>query len=124
MNRTGKKAYNASLYATLMDGAINEIVAVEKRDMSAVVDFTTDYEWLISELARMKKNTERVFIVAWRFSKPEKLAIFTKDDYKHHPLTMQSREYHKKRQQKESLRKRINDYKASGKAPKFSSIEG
>jgi len=124
MSRIEKRVWKKDLYDNLMVDAISEIDAILIMDMDGIVDPTIDYEWLTSELARMKKSSpERKFYIVYRFDKPERLAIYTSAEWEHHPLTIQSSENEKKRKQKESLRKRINDNNKVSQKPKFSIVE-
>lgn len=105
----------------LIELSVPEDVAVLQYDLHNRTEWMTDYITLEGELMRQRQNTDRTILIGRKLEEPDRMAIFSDENYPHHRETSQGHENDKRRKQIESLRRRINDQR-SGKKPKFSSI--
>jgi len=109
----------------LIELSVDEAAAVLQYDLYQRTEWFegVDYIMLEKEVLRQRKNGRRTIIIGRKLEEPDKMAIFSDAAFWHHPETSQGHENKKRKEQIESLRRRINEH-SGNKKTKFSSISG
>jgi len=105
----------ADAFERLDENAVDEVVAFLAKELDQICNWTKEYPELEKELLRMQTSSDgkRVILIGRQLEDPTNMAIFGDDRYPHHPETINARVKEQRRQQKNSLRKRINEHNSS-----------